>query len=74
MFVSQKTGVKLNAMFTLYLYIQYDFAYLYNIVRNYKLIEQKGMTFDHDFGYSFSIFSSYLKIKNREEEKENEKQ
>ena len=32
-------------------------------------IEQKGMTFDHDFGYSFPFFSSLLKKK---EEKENE--
>jgi hypothetical protein len=34
------------------------------------MIEQKGLTFDHDFGYSFPLFSSL--IKNREEEKENE--
>ena len=33
-------------------------------------IEQKGMTFDHDFGYYFPHFSSLLKKK--EEEKENE--
>ena len=32
-------------------------------------IEQKGLTFDHDFGYPFPLFSSLLK--NREEEKEN---
>ena len=25
------------------------------------LIEMKGMTFDHDFGYSFPLFSSLLK-------------
>ena len=25
------------------------------------LIEQKGMTFDHDFGYSFPLFASLLK-------------
>ena len=33
-------------------------------------IEQKGMTFYHDFGYSFVLFSSLLK--KRKEEKENE--
>ena len=33
----------------------------------YKLIEQKGMTFDHDFSYSFPHFSSLLK--NREEKR-----
>ena len=33
--------------------------------------DQKGMTFDHDFGYSFPPFSSLL-TKKREEEKENE--
>ena len=32
-------------------------------------IEQKGMTFDHDFGYLFEFFSSLLK--KRKEEKEN---
>ena len=25
------------------------------------MIEQKGMTFDHDFGYHFHLFSSLLK-------------
>ena len=35
-------------------------------------IEQKGMTFDHEFGYSFPLFSSLLK--KRKEEKEEEKQ
>jgi len=25
------------------------------------MIEQKGMAFDHDFGYSFPLFSSLLK-------------
>jgi hypothetical protein len=35
-----------------------------------NLIEQKDMTFDNDFGYSFPLFSSLLK--KREEEKENE--
>ena len=30
------------------------------------------MTFDHEFGYSYPLFSSLLK--KREEEKENEKQ
>ena len=34
----------------------------------YKLIEQKGMIFDHDFGYSFPLFSSLLKIQGREKE------
>ena len=34
------------------------------------MIEQKGMTFDQDFAYSFPLFSSFLK--KREEEKENE--
>ena len=34
------------------------------------VIEQKGMTFDHDFGYSFSIFSSLLKKEGREKEDE----
>ena len=28
-------------------------------------IEQKGMTFDHDFGYSFPPFSSLLKKEER---------
>ena len=28
---------------------------------SYRGIEQKGMTFDHDFGYSFPLFSSLLK-------------
>ena len=32
--------------------------------------ELKGMTFDHDFGYSFPLFSSFLK--KGEKEKENE--
>ena len=30
------------------------------------LIEQKGMTFDNDFGYSFPLFSSFLKTEGRE--------
>ena len=30
-------------------------------------MEQKGMTFDHDFGYSFPLLSSLIK-----KEKENE--
>ena len=33
-----------------------------------NLIEQKGMTFDHDFTYSFPLFSSLLKKEGREEE------
>ena len=28
-------------------------------------IDQKGMTFDHDFGYSLSLFSSLLKKEGR---------
>ena len=35
-----------------------------------NMIEQKGITFDHDFSYSFLLFSSLLK--KGEEEKENE--
>ena len=34
------------------------------------LIEQRGMTFEHDFIYSFPLFSSL--VKKEEEEKENE--
>ena len=30
------------------------------------LIEQKGITFDHDFSYSFPLFSSLLKKEGRE--------
>ena len=37
---------------------------------NLSTIDMKGMTFDHDFGSSFSLFSSLLK--NREKEKDNE--
>ena len=33
-----------------------------------KLIEQKGMTFNHDFGYSFFHFSSLLKQDERMKE------
>ena len=29
------------------------------------LIEQKGMTFNHDFGYSFTFFTSFLKKEER---------
>jgi hypothetical protein len=29
------------------------------------MIEQKGMTFNHDFGYSFSLSSSLLKKEKR---------
>ena len=36
----------------------------------YDKIKQKGMSFDHDFGYSLPLFSFFLK--KREEEKENE--
>jgi hypothetical protein len=28
-------------------------------------MEQKGMTFDHDFAYSFPLFSSFLKKEGR---------
>ena len=34
------------------------------------MIEQKGMTFDHDFGYSFHLSYSLLKKKGREKENE----
>ena len=39
-------------------------------IKSYELfksctIEQKGITFDHDFGYSFPTFSSLLKIEGR---------
>ena len=37
-----------------------------------KLIEQKGMTFDHNFGYSLPLF--FPPKKKREEEKEKERQ
>jgi hypothetical protein len=29
------------------------------------MIEQKGITFDHDFGHSFPLFSSRLKEEGR---------
>ena len=35
-----------------------------------KTIEQKGMTFDHDFGYYFPLFTSLLKKEEREKENE----
>ena len=35
-----------------------------------KLIEQKGMPLDHDFGYSFPLSSSLLKKEGRENENE----
>ena len=38
----------------------------------FYMIEQKGMTFDHNFGYSFPLFSFLLK--QREKENENELQ
>ena len=34
------------------------------------LIEQKGMTFDHDFGYSLSLLSTLLEKNKEEKEKE----
>ena len=53
-------------------------CYIYNIIEldsifciSYQ-IEQKGMPFDHEFGYSLPLFSSSWK--KREEEKENEEQ
>ena len=33
-----------------------------------KWMEQKGMTFDHDFCYFILLFSSLLKIEGREKE------
>ena len=33
----------------------------HNKTQTSKRIEQKGMTFDNDFGYSFPLFSSLLK-------------
>ena len=30
-----------------------------------SVIKQKGMTFDHDFGYSYPLFSSLLKKEGR---------
>ena len=41
----------------------------YGILQCLYMIEQKGMTFNHDFGYSFPLS---LPSKKREEEKENE--
>ena len=35
-----------------------------------KKIEQKGMTFDHDFGYSFPLSFSLLKKEGREKKNE----
>ena len=37
----------------------------YGCHANLVLIEQKGMTFDHDFGYSFPLSSSLLKKERR---------
>ena len=36
-----------------------------DIYSTLKKIEQKGMTFDHDFVYYFHLFSSLLKIEGR---------
>ena len=40
-------------------------AQLYTVLRpsiiKHKVIEQKGMTFDHDFVYTIPLFSSLLK-------------
>jgi hypothetical protein len=35
------------------------------LVGHTLLIEQKGMPFDNDFGFSFPLFSSLLKIEGR---------
>ena len=45
------------------MYIVHCMYTLYYIT--YFTIEQKGMTFDHDFGYSLPLFSSLLKKKER---------
>ena len=37
------------------------------------MIEQKGMRFDHDFGYSFLLFSSVLKKREEEKDRMNSK-
>ena len=34
-------------------------------IEYYNLIDQKGMTFDHDFGYSFPLFQSLLEKQGR---------
>ena len=60
------SSAKINIIY-IYIYIN---IFTYGNMANVK-IEQKGMTFDHDIGYSFPNFSSLLK-KQREEEKENE--
>ena len=36
-------------------------------------IEQKGITFDHDFGYSFPLFSSLLKKRGKNKRRINSK-
>jgi hypothetical protein len=38
---------------------------LQNIIITPESIEQKGITFDHNFGYSFPLFSSLLKKEGR---------
>ena len=38
-----------------------------------KKIEQKGMTFDHDFGYSYPLFTSLLKNREKKKRKMNSK-
>ena len=52
-----------------------EHKFLYILKKNYVIpsIEQKGMTFDHDFGYTFPVFSSLLKRRELEKEKELEK-
>ena len=46
------------------------FVQMCRVLRVDKKIEQKGMTFEQDFGYFLPLFSSLHKKK--EEEKENE--
>jgi hypothetical protein len=42
--------------------------------RNYVFwIKQKGMTFDHDFGHSFPLFSSLLNNEGRRKENKSSK-
>ena len=40
---------------------------LYYHLTIWKKIEQKGMSFDHDFGYSFALFSSLVKKRGKKE-------
>ena len=69
---------KKRGCFILFLGILYKIQNWTKIIVKYRLqannwkIEPKGMTFDHDFGYSFPLFSFLLK--KGEDEMENEKQ